>query len=98
MEEFKKSVALKIIIKDHIQEDRNHIYDMEVKALEADCMDKGFIRGFIKGCKTGAEIERLTPSKASGDPSSDSSGEEIQSELQKAFSLEEEEDDDIEIL
>ncbi|PKU75701.1 hypothetical protein MA16_Dca022745 [Dendrobium catenatum] len=44
-------------------------------------------------CKNGAEIEGLTPSHASGDPSSDSGGEELESELQQAFSLEEDEDD-----
>ncbi|KAH0455662.1 hypothetical protein IEQ34_015694 [Dendrobium chrysotoxum] len=93
-----KSAAFKIIVEDHIQEARNHIYDVEVKALEADCMEEGFIRGFMKGVravqrKTGAEIDGLTPSQASGDPSSDSGGEEIESELQKAFSLEEDEDD-----
>ncbi|KAH0466426.1 hypothetical protein IEQ34_003664 [Dendrobium chrysotoxum] len=97
---FKKSAAFKIIVEDHIQEARNHIYDVEVKALEADCMEEGFIRGFMKGVravqrKTGTEIDGLTPSQASGDPSSDSGGEEIESELQKAFSLEE---DDIDIL
>ncbi|KAH0459919.1 hypothetical protein IEQ34_010582 [Dendrobium chrysotoxum] len=93
-----KSAAFKIIVEDHIQEARNHIYDVEVKALEADCMEEGFIRGFMKGVravqrKTGTEIDGLTPSQASGDPSSDSGGEEIESELQKAFSLEEDEDD-----
>ncbi|KAH0468180.1 hypothetical protein IEQ34_003213 [Dendrobium chrysotoxum] len=96
--DFKKLAAFKIIIEDHIQEDHNHIYDVEVKALEADCMEDGFIRGFMKGVcavqrKTGADINGLTPSQASGDPSSDSGGEEIESELQKAFSLEEDEDD-----
>ncbi|KAH0467452.1 hypothetical protein IEQ34_004690 [Dendrobium chrysotoxum] len=95
---FKKSAAFKIIVEDHIQEAHNHIYDVEVKALEADCMEEGFIRGFMKGVravqrKTGAEIDGLTPSQASGDPSSDSGGEEIESELQKAFSLEEDKDD-----
>ncbi|KAH0457088.1 hypothetical protein IEQ34_014995 [Dendrobium chrysotoxum] len=98
IEEFKKSYAFKIIIEDHVQEALNHIYDVEVKALEAECAEDGFIRGFMKGiravqCKTGAEIEGLTPSQASSDPSSDSSGEELESELQQAFSLEEEEDD-----
>ncbi|KAH0450563.1 hypothetical protein IEQ34_021255 [Dendrobium chrysotoxum] len=93
-----KSAAFKIIVEDHIQEARNHIYDVEVKALEVDCMEEGFIRGFMKGVravqrKTGAEIDGLTPSQASGDPSSDSGGEEIESELHKAFSLEEDEDD-----
>ncbi|KAH0467012.1 hypothetical protein IEQ34_004250 [Dendrobium chrysotoxum] len=102
IEEFKKSYAFKIIIEDHIQEARSHIYDVEVKALEAECAEDGFIRGFMKGvrtvhCKTGAEIEGLTPSQASGDASSDSGGEELESELQRAFALEEDEDD-VEIL
>ncbi|KAH0464989.1 hypothetical protein IEQ34_005092 [Dendrobium chrysotoxum] len=102
IEEFKKSYAFKIIIEDHIQEARSHIYDVEVKALEAECAEDGFIRGFMKGIrtvhrKTGAEIEGLTPSQASGDASSDSGGEELESELQRAFALEEDEDD-VEIL
>ncbi|KAH0453679.1 hypothetical protein IEQ34_018003 [Dendrobium chrysotoxum] len=84
---FKKSYAFKIIIEDHIQEARSHIYDVEVKALEAECAEDGFIKGFMKGVrivhrKTGAEIEGLTPSQASGDASSDSGGEELESELQ----------------
>ncbi|KAH0452559.1 hypothetical protein IEQ34_019858 [Dendrobium chrysotoxum] len=67
IEEFKKSYAFKIIIEDHIQEARSHIYDVEVKALEAEYAEDGFIRGFMKGVrtvhrKTGAEIEGLTPS------------------------------------
>ncbi|KAH0461244.1 hypothetical protein IEQ34_008819 [Dendrobium chrysotoxum] len=102
IKEFKKSYAFKIIIEDHIQEARSHIYDVEVKALEAECAEDGFIRGFMKGVrtvhrKTGAEIEGLTPSQASGDASSDSGGEELESELQRAFALEEDEDD-VEIL
>ncbi|KAH0453105.1 hypothetical protein IEQ34_017429 [Dendrobium chrysotoxum] len=91
IEEFKKSY-----------EARSHIYDVEVKALEAECAEDGFIRGFMKGVrsvhrKTGAEIEGLTPSQASGDASLDSGGEELESELQRAFALEEDEDD-VEIL
>ncbi|KAH0449470.1 hypothetical protein IEQ34_020162 [Dendrobium chrysotoxum] len=98
IEEFKKSYAFKIIIEDHIQEARSHIYDVEVKALEAECAEDGFIRGFMKGVrtvhrKTGAEIEGLTPSQASSDAFSDSGGEELESELQRAFALEEDEDD-----
>ncbi|KAH0451200.1 hypothetical protein IEQ34_018499 [Dendrobium chrysotoxum] len=98
IEEFKKSYAFKIIIEDHVQEARNHIYDVKVKALEAECTEDGFIKGFMKGVrdvqhKTGAEIEGLTHSQASGDPSSDYGGEELESDLQQAFSLEEEEDD-----
>ncbi|KAH0460148.1 hypothetical protein IEQ34_010811 [Dendrobium chrysotoxum] len=77
----------------HIKlEARNHIYDVEVKDLEAYCIEEGFIRGFMKGVctlqrKIGAEIEGLTPNQASIDHSSDSGGEEIESELQKALSL-----------
>ncbi|KAH0460181.1 hypothetical protein IEQ34_010844 [Dendrobium chrysotoxum] len=102
IEEFKKSYAFKIIIEDHIQEARSHIYDVEVKVLEAECAEDNFIRGFMKGVrtvhrKTGAEIEGLTPSQASSDASSDSGGEELESELQRAFALGEDEDD-VEIL
>ncbi|KAH0450154.1 hypothetical protein IEQ34_020846 [Dendrobium chrysotoxum] len=83
-------------------EARSHIYDVEVKALEAECAEDGFIRGFMKGVrtvyrKTGVELEGLTPSQASGDASSDSGGEELESELQRAFALDEDEDD-VEIL
>ncbi|PKU59110.1 hypothetical protein MA16_Dca014852 [Dendrobium catenatum] len=85
-----------------VKEAHNHIYDVEVKALKAECLEDGFIKGFMMGVhvvhrKTGAEIEGLTPSQASSDPSSNYSGEELESELQQAFSLEEDEDD-IEIL
>ncbi|KAH0453363.1 hypothetical protein IEQ34_017687 [Dendrobium chrysotoxum] len=102
IEEFKKSYAFKIIIEDHIQEARCYIYDVEVKALETECAEDGFIRGFMKGVHTihrkiRAEIEGLTPSQAFGDASSDSGGEELESELQRAFALEEDEDD-VEIL
>ncbi|KAH0465910.1 hypothetical protein IEQ34_006013 [Dendrobium chrysotoxum] len=61
IEEFKKSVAFRML------EVRDHIYDVEVKALELECMEEGFIRGFLKGIrlvhhKTGAKIKGLTPS------------------------------------
>ncbi|KAH0456857.1 hypothetical protein IEQ34_014764 [Dendrobium chrysotoxum] len=93
IEEFKKSYAFKIIIEDHIQEARSHIYDVEVKALEAECAEDGLKGVQTVHRKTGAEIEGLTPSQASGDASSDSGGEELESELQRAFALEEDEDD-----
>ncbi|KAH0467822.1 hypothetical protein IEQ34_002855 [Dendrobium chrysotoxum] len=35
--------------KDHDQEARDHIYDIEVKALEQQCIKDRFIRGFLKG-------------------------------------------------
>ncbi|KAI0520564.1 hypothetical protein KFK09_008040 [Dendrobium nobile] len=93
IEDFKKSIAFKIIIQDHVQEARDHIYEVEVKALEKQCVEEGFIRGFLKGIrlvqrKTGVEVEGLTPSQASDDFSSDSDGDEIESELQRAFALE----------
>ncbi|KAL0919472.1 hypothetical protein M5K25_011567 [Dendrobium thyrsiflorum] len=101
IEEFKRSIAFKMIIQDQIQEARDHIYDIEVKALEQECIEEGFVRGFLKGVrlvhrKTGAAVEGLTPSQASGDSPSDSDGDEIESELQKAFDLDG--DTDIEIL
>ncbi|KAL0912757.1 hypothetical protein M5K25_016155 [Dendrobium thyrsiflorum] len=92
VEDFKKSIAFKSIIQDHVQEARDHIYDVEVKALELQCIYEGFNRGFLKGVrliqrKTGITVEGLTPSQASGDPSSDADGDEVESELQKVFDL-----------
>ncbi|KAH0464746.1 hypothetical protein IEQ34_004849 [Dendrobium chrysotoxum] len=46
IEDFKKSIAFKIIIQDHVQEARDHIYEVEVKALEQQCLNDGFIQGF----------------------------------------------------
>ncbi|KAH0467262.1 hypothetical protein IEQ34_004500 [Dendrobium chrysotoxum] len=93
IEDFKKSIAFKIIIQDHVQEARDHIYEVEMKALEQQCLDDGFIRGFLKGVrlmqrKTRVEVEGLTPSQASDDFPPGSDGDEIKSELQKAFALE----------
>ncbi|KAL0911055.1 hypothetical protein M5K25_019158 [Dendrobium thyrsiflorum] len=72
IEDFKKSIAFRTIIQDHIQEARDHTYD-GVRLMQQ---------------KTGVTVEGLTPSKASGDPSSDFDGGEIESELQKTFALE----------
>ncbi|KAH0454108.1 hypothetical protein IEQ34_016032 [Dendrobium chrysotoxum] len=93
IDDFKKSIAFKIIIQDHVQEARDHIYEVEVKALEQQCLDDGFIRGFMKGVrlmqrKTGVEVEGLTPSQTLDDFLPGSDGDEIESELQKAFALE----------
>ncbi|KAH0456100.1 hypothetical protein IEQ34_014007 [Dendrobium chrysotoxum] len=86
IDDFKKSIAFKIIIQDHVQEARDHIYEVEVKALEQQCLDDGFIQGFLKGVrlmqrKTGVEVEGLTPSQASDDFPPGSDGDEIESEL-----------------
>ncbi|KAH0452358.1 hypothetical protein IEQ34_019657 [Dendrobium chrysotoxum] len=86
IEDFKKSIAFKIILQDHVQEARDHIYEVEVKALEQQCLDDGFIGGFLKGVcliqrKTGVEVEGLTPSQASDDFPPGSDGNEIESEL-----------------
>ncbi|KAL0927827.1 hypothetical protein M5K25_002040 [Dendrobium thyrsiflorum] len=80
IEDFKKFIAFRTIIQDHVQEARDHIYDVEVKAPEQQCINEGFIRGFLKGVrqmqwKTGVTIE-------------DPDGDEIESELHKAFALE----------
>ncbi|KAL0924039.1 hypothetical protein M5K25_004841 [Dendrobium thyrsiflorum] len=92
IEDFKKSIAFKSIIQDHVQEARDHIYDIELKDLELQCIDEGFIQGFLKGVrlmqrKTGITVEGLTPSQASGDLSSDADGDKVESELQKVFDL-----------
>ncbi|KAH0450840.1 hypothetical protein IEQ34_021532 [Dendrobium chrysotoxum] len=42
-----KSIAFKTIIHDHVQEARDHIYDIEVKALEQQCIKDRFIKGFL---------------------------------------------------
>ncbi|KAL0903773.1 hypothetical protein M5K25_028176 [Dendrobium thyrsiflorum] len=93
IKDFKKSIAFKTIIQDHVKEAQDHIYDVEVKALEQHCCDEGFIIGFLKGVrlvkrKTGVTVEGLTTSLTSGDPPSDFDGYEMESELHKAFSLE----------
>ncbi|KAH0465313.1 hypothetical protein IEQ34_005416 [Dendrobium chrysotoxum] len=92
IEDFKKSIAFKTIIQDHVQEARDHIYDIEVKALEQQCIEDGFIRGFLKGVhlmqwKTRVQVEGVTHSQASDDFPSCFDGDEIESELQKAFDL-----------
>ncbi|KAH0463906.1 hypothetical protein IEQ34_006692 [Dendrobium chrysotoxum] len=51
---------------------RRLAYEVEVKALEQQCLDDGFIRGFLKGVclmqrKIEVEVEGLTPSQASDD-------------------------------
>ncbi|KAH0464013.1 hypothetical protein IEQ34_006799 [Dendrobium chrysotoxum] len=51
IEDFKKSIAFKTIIQDNIQEACDHIYDVEVKALEHQCIDEGFVWGFLKGVR-----------------------------------------------
>ncbi|KAH0470279.1 hypothetical protein IEQ34_000002 [Dendrobium chrysotoxum] len=64
------------------KEARDHIYDIEVKALEQQCIEDGFIRDFLKGVrlmqrKTGVQVEGVTPSQASDDFPSGSDGDEI---------------------
>ncbi|KAL0916077.1 hypothetical protein M5K25_013559 [Dendrobium thyrsiflorum] len=95
IEDFKKSIAFNTIIQDHVQEAREHIYDVEVKALEQQCMDEGFTRDFLNRvrlvqCKAGVKIDGLITSQAFEDPSSDLDGAEIESGLRKAFSSDDE--------
>ncbi|KAH0453811.1 hypothetical protein IEQ34_018135 [Dendrobium chrysotoxum] len=81
-------IAFKNIIHDHVQDARDHIYDIEVKALEQQCIEDGFIRGFLKGVRLmQVQVEGVTPSQASDDFPLGSGGNEIESELQKAFDL-----------
>ncbi|KAH0470555.1 hypothetical protein IEQ34_000278 [Dendrobium chrysotoxum] len=72
--------------RDRIQEARDHIYEIEVKALEQQYIDEGFTQSFLKGVhlvrqKTAVEVKGLTPSQASNDSPLNSDGDEIESEL-----------------
>ncbi|KAL0903468.1 hypothetical protein M5K25_027852 [Dendrobium thyrsiflorum] len=85
IKDFKKSIAFKTIIQDHIQEAHDHIYDIEVKTLEEQYIDEGFIRGFLKGLclvqrKTEVRVVGLITSQASSDYPLDSDGDEIESD------------------
>ncbi|KAH0466201.1 hypothetical protein IEQ34_006304 [Dendrobium chrysotoxum] len=69
IDDFKKSIAFKIIIQDHVQEARDHIYE-------------GFLKGVrLMQRKTGVEVEGLTPIQTSDDFPPGSDGDEIESEL-----------------
>ncbi|KAI0498520.1 hypothetical protein KFK09_019408 [Dendrobium nobile] len=92
IEDFKKSIAFKTIVQDHVEEARDHIYAIEVKGLEQQCTEDGFIRGFFKGVrlmqrKTGVSVEEVTPSQASADFPSGSDGDEVESDLRKVLDL-----------
>ncbi|PKU81275.1 hypothetical protein MA16_Dca015304 [Dendrobium catenatum] len=92
IEDFKKSIAFKTIIQDHVEKTRDHIYDIEVKGLEQQCTEDGFIRGFFKGVclmqrKTGVSVDGVTPSQASNDFPLGFDGDEIESDLQKVMDL-----------
>ncbi|KAH0452478.1 hypothetical protein IEQ34_019777 [Dendrobium chrysotoxum] len=77
IEDFKKSIAFKTIIQDHVQEARDHIYDIEVKALE-----QGFLKRVrLMQRKTAVQVKGVTPSQASDDFPSGFNGDEIESEL-----------------
>ncbi|KAH0458933.1 hypothetical protein IEQ34_011747 [Dendrobium chrysotoxum] len=95
IKDFKKFIAFKTIIQDHIQEASDHTYEVEVKALEQQCINEGIIRGFLKvvrliQCKTKVEVKSLTPSQASDDSPSDSGEADIESELMKVLSSDDE--------
>ncbi|KAI0523334.1 hypothetical protein KFK09_005729 [Dendrobium nobile] len=92
IEDFKKSIAFKTIVQDRVEEARDHIYAIEVKGLEQQCTEDGFIRGFFKGVrlmqrKTGVPAEEVTPSQASADFPSGSDGDEVESDLRKVLDL-----------
>ncbi|KAI0522568.1 hypothetical protein KFK09_004948 [Dendrobium nobile] len=92
IEDFKKSIAFKTIVQDHVEEARDHIYAIEVKGLEQQCTEDGFIRGFFKGVrlmqrKIGVSAEEVTTSQASADFPSGSNGDEVESDLRKVLDL-----------
>ncbi|KAH0458705.1 hypothetical protein IEQ34_011519 [Dendrobium chrysotoxum] len=82
IKDFKKSLAFKTIIQDHIQEARDNIYNME------QCIDEGFIQDFLKGvhlvqCKTIVKVKGLTHSQASNDSLLDPDWCELEREAPK---------------
>ncbi|KAH0455313.1 hypothetical protein IEQ34_015345 [Dendrobium chrysotoxum] len=83
------------IIQDHVQQAHDHIYDVEVKDLERQCIEEGFIRWSLKGVhlvqrKTGVEVEMLTHSQASDDSLSALGDDGIEIDLKIFFFYEDE--------
>ncbi|KAH0434583.1 hypothetical protein IEQ34_026802 [Dendrobium chrysotoxum] len=100
VEKFKKSSAYHREIQNHVQETYNKLFDAETRNLERQCLEEGFVRGFLKGarlvqCNTGVTIEGLSPSQASKDPSPDLDDDDAESELRNVLSSD---DEDVEIM
>ncbi|KAH0467519.1 hypothetical protein IEQ34_004757 [Dendrobium chrysotoxum] len=100
VEEFKKSATYRQEIQRLTQEAYEKLFDVEVKDLERQSLKEGFTHGFLKGVqlvnrKIGADIEGLTPSKASEDSPIYSGDDGIESELKKVFFSD---DDDVDIV
>ncbi|KAH0459339.1 hypothetical protein IEQ34_012153 [Dendrobium chrysotoxum] len=100
MEKFKNSSAYHREIQNCIQEAYNKLFDAEARNLERQCLEEGFVRGFLKGArllqrKAGITIEGLSPSHASEDPSPDLDDDDVESELRKVLSSD---DEDVEIM
>ncbi|KAH0470734.1 hypothetical protein IEQ34_000457 [Dendrobium chrysotoxum] len=97
---FKKSLAYHREVQNHVQEAYNKLFDVEARDLELRCLEEGFVHGFLKGArlvqyKAGVTIEELSPSQAYEDSSPDLDDEDVESELRKTFSSD---DDDVEIM
>ncbi|KAH0463128.1 hypothetical protein IEQ34_007710 [Dendrobium chrysotoxum] len=96
----KKSSVYRREIQNRIQETYNKLFDAEVRNMERQCLEEGFVRGFLKGArlvqrKTGVAIEGLSPSQASEDLSPDLDDDDVESELRKVLSSD---DEDFEIM
>ncbi|KAH0465699.1 hypothetical protein IEQ34_005802 [Dendrobium chrysotoxum] len=94
VEKFKKSSAYRREIQNHVQETYNKLFDAEARNLERQCLEEGFALGWFSA-KTGVTIEGLSPSQASEDPSADLDDDDVESELRKVLSSD---DEDVEIM
>ncbi|KAI0531181.1 hypothetical protein KFK09_000734 [Dendrobium nobile] len=99
IEDFKKSSAYQREIHNRIQEAHDKIFATEMRELERQSLEEGFVRGFLKGVrlvrrKINDVVEGLSPSQASEDSPPDLDDDGIKSEL-RTFSGDDEEDDEI---
>ncbi|KAH0457902.1 hypothetical protein IEQ34_013217 [Dendrobium chrysotoxum] len=90
VENFKKSSAHRREIQNYVQEAYNKLFDAEARDLKRRCLEEDFVRGYLKGRKAGVTIEGLSPSQASEDSSPDLDDEDVESELRKDFSSDDE--------
>ncbi|KAH0458426.1 hypothetical protein IEQ34_013741 [Dendrobium chrysotoxum] len=83
VEKFKKSSAHRREIQNYVQEAYNKLFDAEARDLKRRCLEEDFR-------KAGVTIEGLSPSQASEDSSPDLDDEDVESELRKDFSSDDE--------
>ncbi|KAH0467433.1 hypothetical protein IEQ34_004671 [Dendrobium chrysotoxum] len=78
-----------------IDENFFKLFDTDARNLKRQCLKEGFVHGFLKGarlvqCNAGVTIEGLSPSLPSEDPSQDLDDDDVESELRKVLSSDDE--------